>query len=98
MVERAKPEVEMGAQLNIKDAATVELARDLARQLGKSVTETIKEALEEKARKREAEIEEAIQRVKEISREFRAAMPAEWRGKTSKEIMDEIYDEHGLPK
>lgn len=88
----------MGAQLNIKDAATVELARDLARQLGKSVTETIKEALEEKARKCEAEIEEKIAAVREISRQFRADMPPEWHGKTSKEIMDEIYDEDGLPK
>ncbi|WP_337846745.1 type II toxin-antitoxin system VapB family antitoxin [Sphingomonas sp.] len=88
----------MGAQLNIKDAATVELARDLARQLGKSVTETIKEALEEKARKREAEIEEKIAAVREIAREFRDSMPPEMRGKTSKEWMDDIYDEDGLPR
>ncbi len=88
----------MGAQLNIKDAETVELARDLARQLGKSVTETIKEALEEKAHKREAEIEENIAAVREIAREFRDSMPPEMRGKTSKEWMDDIYDEDGLPR
>lgn len=88
----------MGAQLNIKNAATVELARDLARQLGKSVTDTIHEALEEKARNRESERAKFIARMKEISTEFRATMPADWHGKTSKEIMDEIYDEDGLPK
>ncbi|PKP91279.1 MAG: hypothetical protein CVT77_12745 [Alphaproteobacteria bacterium HGW-Alphaproteobacteria-16] len=88
----------MGAQLNIKDAGTVALTRELARQLGKSVTETVKEAIQEKAQRREAEVEEAIRKVKEISREFRAAMPPEWHGKTSREIMDEIYDEDGLPK
>lgn len=88
----------MGAQLNIKDAETVALARDLAKQLGKSVTETIKEALEEKARKREAEIEEKIADVWEIAREFRDSMPPEMRGKTSKEWMDDIYDEDGLPR
>ncbi len=88
----------MGAQLNIKDAETVELARTLAKQLHKSVTETIKEAIQEKAQRREAEIEEAIRKVKEISSQFRAEMPLEWHGKTSKEIMDEIYDDDGLPK
>ncbi|MDG2533823.1 type II toxin-antitoxin system VapB family antitoxin [Sphingomonas sp. HITSZ_GF] len=88
----------MGAQLNIKDAETIRLARELSNELGISVTATIREALEEKARRREAEREELITKIMEISHEFRAAMPADWHGKTSKEIMDEIYDEHGLPK
>ncbi len=88
----------MGAQLNIKDAETVQLARTLARQLHKSVTETIKEALEEKAKAQEAAVQETIARVNEIVAEFKANMPDEWVGKTSKEIMDSIYDEDGLPK
>ena len=92
----------MGVQLNIKDTETVELARNLAEALGKSVTSTIREALEEKAQRRAearaAEIAENLAAVREISASFRANMPAEWHGKTSKEIMDEIYDEDGLPK
>lgn len=86
----------MGAQLNIKDAETVELARSLAQKLGKSVTETIREALEEKARAREAEIEAKIARINAIVDDIRAKMPPEARRLTSKELMDAIYDEDGL--
>jgi antitoxin VapB len=88
----------MGVQLNIKDVETVELARDLASQLGKTVTETIKEALKEKAQKRATEREAKIAHLQAIAAEFRRDLPPEWQGKTSKEIMDEIYDEYGLPK
>lgn len=83
----------MGAQLNIKDAETVELARDLARQLGKTVTETIKEALEEKARTREAEIEARIARLKTIVEHIRTEMPDDVRNMSSRELMDSIYDD-----
>ena len=34
----------------------------------------------------------------EILERARDLWPAEDRGRTSKEIMDEMYDEHGLPK
>jgi antitoxin VapB len=88
----------MGEQLNIKDAQTIELARDLAKQLGKTVTATIREALEEKAQICSGKRETRIEAMLAVAKEFREGMPAEWHGKTSKEIMDEIYDEHGLPK
>lgn len=88
----------MGVQLNIKDAETVRLARALADATGQPVTQAIKLALERELQRREEEIQVKIARVHEISREFRANMPEEWRGKTSKEIMDEMYDEYGLPK
>jgi antitoxin VapB len=94
MVERVTTEVEMGAQLNIKDAATVELARDLAKQLGKSVTDTIREALEEKASKRQAEIDAKWKKVDALLAELHANMPASLRGVTSKEMMDAIYDDN----
>jgi hypothetical protein len=98
MVEWQASEVEMGIQLNIKDERTVQLARDLAEKLGKSVTEIVREALEEKTRAREAERAAKIARANEIVAEFQRNLPEEWRGKTSKEIMDSIYDEYGLPK
>lgn len=98
MVERLPTEVEIGVQLNIKDAETIRLARALAEQKGESVTATIKAALEREYREREERLQESLRRVREISAQFRAHMPPEWHGKTSKEIMDEIYDEDGLPR
>jgi len=88
----------MGAQLNIKDAETIRLARELAEATGQPITQAIRAALERELQRREEETQDYLTKVKEISREFRAAMPADWHGKTSKEIMDEIYDEDGLPK
>jgi len=88
----------MGAQLNIKDAETIRLARELAEATGQPVTQAIRHALERELQRREDEIQETIRQVKEISREFIASIPPEMRGKTSKEWMEAIYDEDGLPK
>ena len=87
----------MASQLNIKDPETVRLARALAEAKGSSVTSAIKAALERETQAREAEIESKIAAIMKISEDFRRNMPEQWRGKTSKEIMDEIYDEDGLP-
>ncbi len=87
----------MGVQLNIKDAETVRLARSLADSTGRSVTETIREALQKAIAEREQEVERRMSEIREAVAEFRKVMPEEWRGKTSKEIMDAIYDEDGLP-
>lgn len=87
----------MGVQLNIKDAETVELARDLARQLGKTVTDTVREALEEKRRRREEEREEYIRTAKKIADEASKHWLPHTAGMTSKEIMDSLYDKRGLP-
>ncbi|MBO9714924.1 type II toxin-antitoxin system VapB family antitoxin [Sphingomonas sp.] len=88
----------MGAQLNIKDAETVRLARELADATGQPITQAIRQALEHELARREEEIQAKIARVNEVVAEFQHNMPEEWRDKTSKEIMDSIYDEHGLPK
>lgn len=87
----------MAAQLNIKDPHTVELARRLAKASRKPITTVIRDALEREDRRREEEIEASIAAIMKIGEEFRRNMPEEWRGKTSKEIMDEIYDDDGLP-
>ena len=87
----------MGVQLNIKDPETIRLARELAGATGRSVTETIRTALEREHREREEQLQESLRRVREISAQFRAGLRPEWRGKTSKEMMDAIYDEDGLP-
>lgn len=88
----------MGVQLNIKDERTVQLARDLAAKLGKSVTDTIREALEEKAQAQHEQRAAKLARLNAIADTFQRNLPAEWRGKTSREIMDAIYDERGMPK
>lgn len=88
----------MGAQLNIKDAETVRLARELADATGQPITKAIKQALERELERREEEIHAKIARANRIVDEFQRNLPEEWRGKTSREIMDAIYDEHGLPK
>jgi len=87
----------MGVQLNIKDARAAELARDLARQLGKSVTEVVREALEEKRARREEEIQRRIDAVMAITEGLKDRWDPETRHMTSKELMDAIYDENGLP-
>lgn len=88
----------MGEQFNIKDPETVRLARDMARQLGKTVTATVRESLEEKAARREAEIEERKAAISKMAAEFRASLPPELRSLSSREWMDAIYDEDGLPE
>lgn len=88
----------MGVQLNIKDAETVRLARELASATGQPVTQAVRQALEGELRRREEEIQAKMTRLREIAREFREGMPEELRGLTSKEWMDDMYDDDGLPK
>jgi antitoxin VapB len=87
----------MGAQMNIKDARTVELARDLAKQLGKTMTDVVREALEEKKRRREEDIERAVRDVMGMVEALQEHWDPETKRMTSKEMMDAIYDENGLP-
>ena len=87
----------MGVQLNIKDAETVRLARQLADATGQPITAAIRQALERELARREEEIEAKMAELREIAREFHESIPQEMKGKTSKEWMDSIYDEDGLP-
>ncbi len=87
----------MGVQLNIKDARAADLARDLAAKLGKSVTEVVREALEEKTRRRDEEIDRIVREALALTEGSRNHWNPEFRHATSREIMDSIYDEEGLP-
>ena len=87
----------MGVQLNIKDETVVRLARALAEAEGKSVTQALRDLLEREHREREEEEEQRFQRVRELLVEIQAHWKPETRGMSSKEMMDSIYDEHGLP-
>ncbi len=87
----------MASQLNIKDAETIAMARQLAKARNTTVTGVIKAALEREVREREQLLADKLARIDEIVAEFKRNLPPEWVGKTSKELMDAIYDEHGLP-
>lgn len=83
--------------LNIKNSRSEELIRELATLRGVSlvtaVTEAAREALE---REKSAMRESRMAWLDRITRETAAIMND---GRTSKELMDELYDdETGLPK
>lgn len=83
--------------LNLKNEEAEFLARKLAAETGESLTTAIIVALrerlerEEKARNRE----ERMRWLDQITRETAAIMND---GRSSKELVDELYDENGLPK
>jgi len=69
----------------------------MAAKLGKSVTATIREALEEKAARRAADVQERIEAILAAPAAIRESMPPEMRMMSSKELVDAIYDQDGLP-
>ena len=88
----------MGVQLNIKDETVVRLARELADADGKSVTQTLRDLLEREHREREEDRAQRLRRVRALVGEMQVYWKPETRNLTSKELMDSIYDEDGLPK
>lgn len=85
--------------LNIKNETTHELVRRLAELTGQSQTGAVEDAV----RRRLAELEH--DREAEVARKLAAieAVVARVRllprtGKSTEEIMDELYDEAGLPR
>jgi antitoxin VapB len=89
----------MGA-LNIKDEDVAAKARKLAKLTGKSITDAVAEALDKSLRTAEhhAKLDrEAREReVDEIVKRFQASIPPD--APSIQEIMEDMYDEHGLPK
>jgi antitoxin VapB len=84
--------------LNIKNEETHRLARELARQNGETVTMAVTIALKERLdrQKKLSAPESRLQWLERITAETSAIMND---GRTSKELMDELYDdETGLPK
>ncbi|MDA0369212.1 MAG: type II toxin-antitoxin system VapB family antitoxin [Proteobacteria bacterium] len=86
--------------LNIKDEETDRLARELAARSGKSITRAVKDALRaaltsgqpDRSKNRD-DMLAAITRLQDRI----AAMPRRT-DKSVQEIMDEMYDEQGLPR
>ncbi|OJU40880.1 MAG: hypothetical protein BGN97_16925 [Microbacterium sp. 69-10] len=85
--------------LNIKNERVHELVRQLAEQTGQSMTSAIEDAvrrrLDEVTGAREAEI---ARRRAAIDAAVESARLIPRTGKSTEEIMDEMYDEMGLPR
>jgi antitoxin VapB len=102
MVEFYHPEVDaMG--LNIKNPEAEKAIRDLAAATGESLTEAIEKAAKERlariqAKSKPRTVEEFLEAIRPIQDAFAAARKASGDTRTSQELMDELYDEHGLPK
>jgi len=86
--------------LNIKKPSTEAAIRELASQTGESLTEAVESAVREKLERikvtsRPQTGAELLERLQPLLDEI-AAKRIDHR--SSQEIMDELYDEHGLPK
>ena len=82
--------------LNIKNEETHRLARELARQNGETVTMAVTIALRERLERQKPNPKARLAKwLDDVTRETAAIMND---GRTSKELMDELYDpETGLP-
>jgi len=101
MVDFYHSEVEMG--LNIKKPSTEAAIRKLAAQTGESLTDAVDTAVREKldrikAAPRPRTGAELLERLRPLQDAVAAERLANNDTRTSKELMDELHDEHGLPK
>ncbi len=86
--------------MNIKDPEVHAMAKELAARRCTTVTDAVRQALRaELARSPSPEAPEAIGAKKAAIRAICARTSArpEWLGRTSQELQDALYDEHGLP-
>lgn len=85
--------------LNIKNETTHELVRQLAALTGQSQTSAVEDAV----RRRLVELEQQrsddeLERRRRIRAVIRRAQQLPATGRTTEEIMDELYDETGMPR
>jgi antitoxin VapB len=93
MVERWNP-----VSLNIKDEETHQLTKRLAQLTGESLSLAVKVSVKERLERQESASrkESRMEWLNRITAETAAVMND---GRTSKELIDELYDEEtGLPK
>jgi hypothetical protein len=92
MVERWKP-----MAINIKNEETTRMVRELAALKGVSLVVAVSQAVQEKLEREKASKGES--RLGWLERITAITAPLMNDGRTSKEVMDELYDdETGLPK
>jgi antitoxin VapB len=89
--------------LNIKKASTEAAIRELAAETGETLTDAIERAARERLhRLRQEKRGETVESFLAAIRPLQEAVARERRAKgdtrSAQELMDELYDEHGLPK
>ena len=89
--------------LNIKKESTEAAIRELAAQTGESLTEAVEVAVRERldrlnAKSRPRTGSELLERLQPLLDAIAAERLANSDTRSSKELMDEFYDEFGLPK
>ena len=87
----------MATPLNIKDPEAYQLASEIAQLTGKTLTRVVVDALKhEKQALKPAPKEIDIARVHQILAQMHSMPEADPR--SAGEILEEFYDEHGLPR
>ena len=86
--------------MNIKDPQVHAMARQLAARRGTTVTDAVRQALAaelERTPDLRGEAAQAARKaeIQALCKRFRERLPGD--GRSSKELMDALYDENGLP-
>jgi hypothetical protein len=92
--------------INIKKAETEAAVRELARLTGEGLTEAIENAAREKIgrlkaqrrRERPRSLEEYFRAIAPLQEAIAKERRAKGDKRTAQELMDELYDAHGLPR
>jgi len=88
--------------LNIKNAEAEEAIRELAELTGEGLTEAMANAAREKIARLKTEkkpqtVEELLEAIRPLQEMIAAERIAKGDTRTAQELLDELYDEHGLP-
>jgi len=89
--------------LNIKKTELEAEIRELAKRTGQSLTDAIQGAVREKLGRldqgtRKQTLEEYLAAIRPLQDALKAQQIDPNDRRTSRELLDELYDEHGLPK
>ncbi|MGH6876674.1 MAG: type II toxin-antitoxin system VapB family antitoxin [Rhizomicrobium sp.] len=89
--------------MNIKSARAEAAIRELAASTGERLTEAVERAVRERLQrvKRQTTADTAahiLERLKPIQEAVAAERRVRKEKRTSRQLLDELYDEHGLPK
>jgi antitoxin VapB len=89
--------------LNIKKSSTEAAIRELAARTGQSLTDTVEVAVLEKLKqiksaKQTDTLEEMLARLRPLQHALAARKIRPDDNRTARELLDELYDEHGLPR
>jgi antitoxin VapB len=91
----------MGAAmaLHINDTETDKLARELARETGETLTVAVNKAVKERLDRVGAKNKMDRERfIAELTRIAKGAKGLRRQKKTSRELIEDLYDENGLPR